>query len=68
MLLIWNMLSSKVGVQKVEENTPQLPRADSKTLKSVSLISKAVPVWFMFPFFLVDLDKKYENEIELDEK
>ena len=56
MPLIWNMFISKVGgVQKVEENTPQLPRADSRTLKSVSLISKAVPVALMFPLFLADL-------------
>ena len=38
----------------------------------MSLSSKAVPVAFMFPSFLADpgadVDKKYENEIEMDEK
>ena len=27
---------------------------------------KPVPVAFLFPLFLADLDKKYRNEIEMD--
>ena len=29
---------------------------------------KPVPVAFLFPLFLADLDKKYGNEIEMDKK
>ena len=64
------MFISKLGGS--EEITPWLPSADSETLKSMnclmSLKSKAVPVAFMFPLFLADLDKKYKTEIEKDKK
>ena len=32
------------------------------------LYFKPLPVAFMFPLFLADLDKKYKNEIEMDKK
>ena len=57
---------------RVEEITPQLPSADSKTLKSMNRVpssrSKLVPVAFMFNLSLADLNKKYRNEIEMDKK
>ena len=60
------------GVQNVEEITLELPSTGLKTLKSMtcltSLASKPMPVVFIFPLFLADLDKKYGNEIEKDEK
>ena len=30
--------------------------------------SKPVPLEFLFPLFLANLDKKYSNEIEMDKK
>ena len=54
------------------KSLPYLRSADSKTLKSMacltSLTSKPLPAAFMFLLFLADLDKKYRNEIEMDEK
>ena len=32
------------------------------------LSSKPVPVAFLFPLFLADVDKNYRNEIEIDKK
>ena len=32
------------------------------------LYFKPVPVAFMYPLFLADLDKKYKSEIEMDKK
>ena len=45
---------------------------DSKTLKSMNFVTswstKPMPRAFLFPLFLADLDKKYRNEIQMDNK
>ena len=43
----------------------QIPQKFMTCLTSLQS-SKAVPVPFMFPLFLFDLDKKYKIEIEKD--
>ena len=64
------MFIFQLGVQKEEEITPQLPSADSKTLKSMTCVKSSrsylAPVAFMFPLSLPDLNKKYKNEMEMD--
>ena len=34
----------------------------------LKLKTRRVPVAFLFPLFLADLDKKYRNEIEMNKK
>ena len=43
-------------------------RFKNPKIHDLSLSSKALSVAFMFPLFLADLDMKYGNEIEMDEK
>ena len=64
------MFIFKLGSPESRGNHSQLPSADSKTLKSMncatSLSSKLVPVAFMFPSLMPDLNRKYRNVIEID--
>ena len=69
---MWNMLISKLGCSERRGNQSLTSKSRFKNLKIQDLpyvlYFKPVPVAFMFPLFLVDLDKKYRNEIETDKK
>ena len=62
------MLSSKVGTpeSRLKHSLTSKCRFKNLTINVVEFKSRAVA--FMFPLFLADLDKKYGNEIEMDEK
>ena len=66
------MFISKLGYPERRGNHSLTSKCRFKNIKihdlPYILTSKPVPGAFVFPLFLVDLDKKYRNEIEMGEK
>ena len=66
------MFISKWGCSERRGNHSLTPKRRFKNLKTMTcltfLTSKRVPVAFIFPVFLADLEKKYKNESEFDKE
>ena len=64
------MFISKLGGSERKGNHLLTPKRRFKSPKTHDLItcltSKPVPVAFIFPLLLADLEKKYKNESEFD--
>ena len=68
------MFISKLGCPEVRGNHCLTSKCSLKNPKMhelhyvLQLKTRRVPVAFLFPLFLADLDKKYKNEIEMNKK
>ena len=67
---IWNMFISKLECPEIGENhcLTSKCRFINPKIHELSWSTKPVPRAFLFPLLLADLDEKYGNEIEMDQK